>query len=97
MKPPIMTPMESPLVGIFVGVKLSFPLINQYENKVRGNTKIFVASVYHPVDEVEHTDFINILSSITSSVLKVAKLIGGHDVNAKLGTRSKMCRKTLVP
>ena len=38
--------------------------INQYEKKEQGNTTIFVASVYHPVDELKNTDFINILSSI---------------------------------
>ena len=32
-----------------------------------------------------------------SSVPKTAKFIGGHDVNANLGTRSKMYRKTLGP
>ena len=32
-----------------------------------------------------------------SSVPKMAKFIGGHDLNANLGTRSNMYRKTLVP
>ena len=89
--------MDSPFVGRFVGVKLSFPQINQYEKKVRGNTTIFVASVYHPVDEVEHTDFIDILNYIMSSVRRTEKFIGGHDVHAKLGTRSNMYQKTLDP
>ena len=71
--------------------------INQYEKKEQGNTTIFVASVYHPVDELKNTDFINILSSIMSSVPKTAKFMGGHDVNGNLGTRSKMYRKTLGP
>ena len=33
-KPPITTPMDSPFVGRFIGVKLKFPRINQYEKKV---------------------------------------------------------------
>ena len=89
--------MDSPFVGRFVGVKLSFPQINQYEKKVRGNTTIFAASVYHPVDEVEHTYFIDILNYIMSSVRRTEKFIGGHDVHAKLGTRSNMYQKTLDP
>ena len=97
LKPPIMTPMDSPFIGRFIGVKLSFPQINQYEKQVQGNTTIFVASVYRPVDKFEHIDFIDILSFIMSSVPKTAKFIGGHDVNANLGTRSKMYRKTLYP
>ena len=97
LKPPITTPIYSPFVGRFIGVKLSFPRISQYEKKVRGNTTIFVASVYHPVDEVEHTYFIDILSSIMSSVPKTAKFVGGHGVNANLGNRSKIYLKTLGP
>ena len=93
-KPPITTPMDSPSVGRFIGVKLRYPRINQYENKVQGNIILFIASIYHPVDEFEHTEFIDILSSIMSSVPKTAKVIGGHDVNANLGIRAKMYRKT---
>ena len=32
-----------------------------------------------------------------SSVTKKAKFVGGHDVNANLGVRSKMYGKTLGP
>ena len=87
--------MDSPFVGRFIGVKLRYPQINQYKNKVRGNITLFVASVYHPVDEFKHTEFIDILSSIMSSVPKMAKFIGGHDVNTNLGIKAKMYQKTL--
>ena len=90
LKPPITTPMDSPFVGRFIGVKLKFPRIYQYEKKVSGNITLFVASIYHPVEELKHTEFIDILSTIMSSVPKNAKFIGGHDVNANLGIRSKM-------
>ena len=73
-KPPITTPMDYPSVGRFIGVKLIYPRINRYEKKVRGNTTLFVASIYRPVDEFEHTEFIDILSSITSSVPKNGKV-----------------------
>ena len=87
--------MDPPFVGIFIGVKLKFPRIDMYKKKVRGNTTLFVASIYHPVDELEHTEFIDILSTIMSSVPKNANFIGGHDVNAHLGIRSKMYEKSL--
>ena len=58
---------------------------------------IFVASVYHPVDEFEHTDFIDNLISIMSYVPKTEDFIGGHDVNANLGIRTKMYRNNLGP
>ena len=89
--------MDSSFVGRFIRMKLRSPQINQYDKKVRGNTKLFLASVYHPVDEFEHIEFINILSSIVNSVPKTAEFIGGHDVNANVGTRSKIYRKTLGP
>ena len=92
-----MKPLDSSFVGRFIGVKLRYPRINQYEKKVRGNLTLFVASIYHPVDEFKHTEFIDILSAIMSSVPKTAKFIGGHDVNANLGVRYKMYGKTLGP
>ena len=82
--------MDSPFVGRFIGVKLRYPRINQYKKKVRGNTTLFVASIYHPVDEFENTEFIDILRFIMSSVLKTANIIEGKDVDANLGIRSKM-------
>ena len=96
-KPPITTPMNSPFVGRFIGVKLKFPRIDPYKNKVQGKTTFLVASIYHPVDELKHTEFIDILSTIMSSVPKNANFIGGNDVNANLGIRSKMYGKTLGP
>ena len=96
-KPPITTPMDSPFVSRFIIVKLRFLQINQYKKKVRGNTTLFIASIYHPVDKFELTDFIEILSSIMSSVPKTSRFIGGHNGNDNLGTRSKMYRKTLRP
>ena len=96
-KHPTTTSMDSPFVGRFIGVKLRFPRIYPYKKKVRGNTTLFVASIYHPVDELEHTEFIDILSNMMRSVPKNANFIGGHDVNANLGIRSKMYGKTLGP
>ena len=89
--------MDSPFVGRFIGVKLKFPRIDPYEKKVQGNNTSFVASIYHPVDELEHTEFIDILSNIMCSVPKNANCIGGHDVNDNLGIRSKMYGKPLGP
>ena len=96
-KPPITTPLDSSFFGRFIGVKLRYPQINQSEKKVRGNLNLFIASIYHPVDEFKHTEFIDILSAIMSSVKKSSKFIGGHDVNANLVVRSKIYGKTLGP
>ena len=85
--------MDSSFVGRFIRVKLRYPRIDQYEKKVCGNITLFVASIYHPVDDIEHTEFIDILSTIMSSVPKSAKFIGGHDVNSNIGVRSKIYGK----
>ena len=92
-----MTPHDSPFVGRFIRVKLCFPQLDQYNRKIRGHITLFVTSVYHPVDEVEHADFTDTLSSIMTSVPKLAEFIGRHDVNANLGISTKMYRKTLGP
>ena len=97
LEPPIKTPLDSPFVGRFIGAKLRYPRINQYKKKLRGNITLFVASIYHPVDEFEHTEFMDILRTIMSSVPKTEKFIGGNYVNANLGIRSKMYGKTLGP
>ena len=96
-KPPITTPLDSSFIGRFIGVKLRYPRINQYEKKVRGNLTLFVALIYHPVDEFEHTEFIDIMSTTMSSVPKKAKFIGGHDVNSNLGVIFNIYGKTLGP
>ena len=80
-----------------MGVKLRFPRIDPYKKEIRGNTTLFLASIYHPIDELEHTEFIDILSNIMCSVPKNANFIGEHDVNANLGIRLKMYGKTLGP
>ena len=89
-KAPITTPHDSPFVGQFIGVKLCLSWLDQYDQRIRGNITLFVASVYHPVDEVEHADFTDTLSSIITSVPNTAEFIGGHDVNANLGIYNNM-------
>ena len=89
--------MDTPFVGRFIGVKLKFTGIDPYKKKVRVNTTLFLASIYHPVDELEHTEFIDILSTIMSSVPKNANFVGGHNVNSNLGIGSKMYGKNLGP
>ena len=94
---PITTPHDSPFVGRFIGLKLSFPQLDQYKRKVRVQLTLSIASVYHPVDETEHTEFIDTPIYIMSLVPKTVEFIGGHDINANLGTCTKMHQKTLGP
>ena len=53
-KPPITTHLQSKLVGRFLGLKLRFPRFNKFDRRVRGELKLFIASIYHQVDVKEH-------------------------------------------
>ena len=54
--------------------------------------KLFLASVYDPVDDTEHKGFNDTLNSLINSIPEYAEFIGGNDVNANLGLRLKMHR-----
>ena len=96
-KSPITTPHDSPFVGRFIGVKLSLPQIDLYERKVQGKLTSFFVSVYHTLDETEHTELIDNLRFIMSLVPMTEEFIGGHAVNDNIGICTKMYRKTLCP
>ena len=53
-KPPITTHLQSKFAGRFLGLKLQFPRFDQFDRRVRGELKLFIASIYHPVDVKEH-------------------------------------------
>ena len=57
--------------------------------------KLFIASIYHPVDETEHEEFNNTLSSLLNSIPRSDEFIGGHDVNANLGVRSEIHHRAI--
>ena len=71
----------------FLGLKLQFPRFGQFDRRLRGELKLFIASIYHPVDANEHEEFNDTLSMIVNSVPNSLNFIGGHDVNANLGIR----------
>ena len=86
-KPPITNHLQSKFSGRFLGLKLQFPCLYQFDRRVRGELKLFIASIYHPVDVNEHKEFNDTLSMLVNSVPKSLDFIGGHDVNANLGVR----------
>ena len=93
--PPTTTSSDSDFVGRFLGIKMSFSRFYKWGKRVRGYLKLFVASIYHPVDEKEHAEFSDTLSSILGSLSKTVQFIGGHDVNANLGLRKTMHGKLI--
>ena len=67
---PITKPFDSKLVGRFAGIKMSFPKFDMWGKRVHGFLKLFVALIYHPVDNKEHGEFNDMLSSLVSLILK---------------------------
>ena len=57
--------------------------------------EIIHSTIYHPVDETEHEEFKNTLSSLLNSIPRSDEFIGGHNVNANLGVRSKIHRRVI--
>ena len=69
--------------------------MDRFEQRIGGGGKLFIASVYHPVDENFYNELNNILSIILSSIPKLAEFIGGYDINTNVGKRKKMYRKIM--
>ena len=92
---PITTPCDSKFIGRFVGIKMSFPKVDKRGKRVRGFLEMFVALIYHPVDNKEHREFNETLISLVSSLPKTVEFIGGNDVNENLGVRKIMHKKVI--
>ena len=49
-KPLITTHLQSNFAGRFLVLKLQFPRFDQFDQRVRGELKLLIASIHHPVD-----------------------------------------------
>ena len=56
---------------------------------------MFVASIYHLVDEKDHEELNDDLIDILWQTPKLAEFIGGHDVNVNVGVRKKIYESVL--
>jgi hypothetical protein len=53
---PITTPLDDPdYKGRFVGVSVSFPNIDSFGNRAKGETKFLIGSAYHPYSKMNCT------------------------------------------
>ena len=96
-QPPITLPLESPFSGRIIGVNLFFQNFGQWVKRKRGYLKMFLASIYHSIDDTEHKAFNETLSSLINYIPKSADFFGGYDVNTNLGVMLKMNRRAIVP
>ena len=81
---PITTHLQSNFAGRFLGLKLQFPRFNQFDRRVRGELKLSIAYIYHPVDVNKHEESNDTMSMLVNSVPKSLDFIDGHDVNSNL-------------
>ena len=80
--------------GRVLGIPLSFPNIDNWGKKIKGNLDFFLFSIYHPVDSKEFQAFNDLLPQLFRKIPhhKNGKpklgIIIGHDVNCNVGTRN---------
>jgi hypothetical protein len=66
--PPIAFPREHERYsGRFVGITVSFPNTDSYGKRIKGNLRLFIASIYHPDEAAEYGDFNDELTSLLTS------------------------------
>ena len=69
---------------------VEFPKLDQYDRRIKGGLALFVASIYHLVDEKYHEELNNKLNNIFQQMPKLAEFIGRHDINVNIGMRKKI-------
>ena len=100
--PPVTSAICSEFPGQMIGITLCFPnrlnnKSDRYHNRGRGKIKIFLASIYHPVEHDYQKRFNEELASFYNAIPRNSELIAGQDVNSNIGVRSKMFRDVIKP
>ena len=98
--PPIISASNSNFLCRIIGValclsNLSNKKVDTYHKRGKGGIKIFIASIYHPVDNEDQKRFNEELASFYTAIPRNAKLLSGQDVNSNIGVRSKMFRDVI--
>ena len=100
--PPITSASNSDFPGQMIGVTLCFPnrpnkISDTYHKRGKGRIKIFLASIYHPMDHEVQKRFIEELASFYNSIPQNAKLLAGQDINCNIRIRFNMFRNVIGP
>ena len=98
--PPITSAINSEFPGRVISVTFFFPnqsnkKLNSYHKRGRGKIKIFLDSIYHPVEHNEQKRFNEELASFYNAITRNAGLLAGQDVNSNIGVRSKTFRDVI--
>ena len=98
--PALTSSTESNFSGGMIGVSLSYPIFCTNYGKtqrIEGQIKFFIASIYHPVDPKEQAFFSSELSIFYEKMPRNAEIISGQDVNVNVGIRLKLYADVLGP
>lgn len=83
---PVYMPNEE-FEGRFIRIPLILNNYDDYGKKIKGTTKIFLTSIYHPVEPKEQAAFNKVLATMWDKVPKNYQIINGQDINANVGVR----------
>ena len=81
---PITTTQKGKHSGRFIGITLQFPNFDSNGQKIRGDLKIFVASIYqyyHPYETYKYQAFNSHITAIMEKAPKKTERILGQDIN----------------
>ena len=100
--PPITSATNSDFPGRMIGVTLCFlnrsnKKADTFHKRGREMIKIFLASIYHPVEHNDQKRFNEELASFYNAILRNTELPVGQDINSNIGVRSKMFRDVIKP
>ena len=91
--PPITSEINNEFPGRMIGVTLCFPnrpnkLSDRYHKRGRGMIKIFLAFIYHPVENDYQEWFNKELAKFYNAIPRNAKILSGQDFNSNIGVLS---------
>ena len=91
---PITSAPNSEFPGCMIGVTLCFPYhsnkrAEKFHKRGKEKIKIFLNSIYHPVDQEDQKGFKKDLAIFYNSIPRNAKLLAGQDVKCNIRIRSK--------
>ena len=72
-------------IGRFMGITVAYPTYDSYGKRIKGDSRLFIASAYYPHEEKLYDEFNADVTSILSdrTVFKKKKtVIIGHAINA---------------
>ena len=83
---PITSPPTSKTSGRTIGITLIFPnklnrSTDTYHQKAKGNTKIFLCSIYHPHEIDENKEFLDEINQLITNWSRNSEILMGADIN----------------